>query len=32
MVENTDRCFHDDYAINTVIIGTHQLIDKLPNN
>lgn len=28
--EGKERCFHDDYVINTVIIGNHHLIDTLP--
>lgn len=30
LTEGKERCFHDEYAPNTVIIGNHQLIDKLP--
>lgn len=30
LTEGKERCFHDEYAPNTVIIGSHQLIDKLP--
>ena len=29
-MDGKERCFHDELAINTVVIGSHSLLEKIP--